>query len=281
MSGYASGVLAIYLINVVIAYAVFLPASAGVINLGSAGFMALGAYCSAYLNATFALPVALTMSIAALLSGVVGFLVAFPILRTRGIYLVLATYAFGEIVSGVLVNLDVVGGAAGYPVNTYIGLGAIAAATLAVIAVVVYLSHTRYGLTIRAVHDDEPAASLFGVNTRLAKVASFAIGAAIGGLAGALYGHHYNYIDVGYFDASLSIYVLLYVLIGGTQTPYGPLVGAAVFSLLPEALRHSDRWRYVIFAAVIIILMSFRPEGLITQALVRRIAFWRRTPARA
>lgn len=281
MSGYESGILAIYLINLVIAYAVFLPASAGVINLGSAGFMAIGAYCSAYLNAAFGLPMAVTIPCAALLSGVVGFLIAFPILRTRGIYLVLATYAFGEIVSGILVNLDIVGGAAGYPVNSYIALGPIAAVTLAVVIALIYLSNTRFGLTMRAVHDDEPVASLLGVNAKLAKVAAFAIGAAIGGLAGALYAHHYNYIDVGYFDAALSIYVLLYVLIGGTQTPYGPIAGAAVFSLLPEVLRQSDRWRYVIFAAIIIIVMAVRPEGLLTHTLIRRAVFWRRSPAGA
>jgi branched-chain amino acid transport system permease protein len=194
---------------------------------------------------------------------------------------VLATYAFGEIVSGILVNLDVVGGAAGYPVNTYIGLNVIAVVTLMVTITVIYLANTRFGLTVRAVHDDEPVASLFGVNVRLAKVAAFAIGAAIGGLAGALYAHHYNYIDVGSFNAALSIYVLLYVLIGGTQTPYGPVVGAAVFSLLPEVLRQSDRWRYVIFAAAIITLMAFRPEGLMTHALIKRVAFWRRASGRA
>jgi branched-chain amino acid transport system permease protein len=281
MSGYASGVLAIYLINLVIAYAVFLPATAGVINLGSAGFMAIGAYCSAYLNAALGLPVGIAIPCAALFAGLVGFLIAFPILRTRGIYLVLATYAFGEIVSGVLVNLDVVGGAAGYPVNANIGLNTITTCTIAVMVLMIYLANTRFGLSARAIHDDESVASLFGVHVRLAKVTAFTVGAAVGGLAGALYAHYYNYIDVGYFGAALSIYVLLYVLIGGTQTPFGPLVGAAVFSLVPEALRQSDRWRYVIFAAVIIILMAVRPEGIMTHTLIGRLAFWRQTPGAA
>jgi len=276
VSGYVTGILAIYLINVIVAYAVFLPAASGTINLGISGFMAIGAYFSAYFNTRYGISTAITVPTAALISGAIGYVMAFPILRTRGVYLVLATFAFAEIVSGVFVNLDFVGGAAGYPVTDYLGLPAIATSAALVMVAVIYLLNTRFGLTMRAMHDDESVAALFGVNVRWAKIVAFAIGAAIGGLAGALYAHHYNYIDIAYFNAVLSIYVLLYVLIGGTQTPYGPLIGAAVFSLLPEMLRQSVQWRYVIFALIIIAVMAFRPEGILTRPLIDRLFAFRR-----
>jgi branched-chain amino acid transport system permease protein len=278
MDGYLAGILAIFAVNVVLAYAVYLPAAAGMLNLGIAGFMAVGAYTSATLDAKAGAPLWVCISVAMVVSAVVGFLVAFPILRTRGVYLVLATFAFGEVVSGVIINLDVIGGATGLPVTTPLGLAPIAIITVvATIAVFAFMS-TRVGMAMRSIHDDEAVAALFGINVRLTKVAAFTLGAGLAGLAGALYAHHYNYIEVGTFDLTLSLYTLLFVLLGGTQTPFGPLAGAAVFSLLPEVLRSSAQWRYVVFAVLIIAVMAWRPEGLITRAWLLRLTR-RRAPA--
>jgi branched-chain amino acid transport system permease protein len=98
----------------------------------------------------------------------------------------------------------------------------------------------------------------------------------VAGLAGALHAHHFSYIEAQHFNVLLSIYIVLYVLLGGTQTIYGPLLGAAVFTLLPEVLRGSAQWRYVIFAALILALMTWRPQGLVTRSLLRRLFEWRR-----
>jgi branched-chain amino acid transport system permease protein len=92
------------------------------------------------------------------------------------------------------------------------------------------------------------------------------------GLAGGLYAHHFSYVEAQYFNPLLSIYVLLFVLIGGTQTAWGPLVGAAFFTLVPELLRVGGSWRYVAFGAIIVAMMIFRPEGMVTRALVARLA---------
>ena len=271
MSGYAEGVAAIFALNVLLAYAVYVPAAAGLLNLGVAGFVAIGAYTGGYLDAQWNAPVWATLLGAAIAAAVAGWLVSFAVLRTRGVYLVLATFAFGEIVAGVIINIDAVGGAAGYPVPTFVGLPAIAACTAGVGLLVFYLMSTRLGLVVRSIHDDENVTALFGVNARSVKVLAFTIGAAIAGLAGALYAHHYNFIEVAQFDLTLSIDVLLFVLIGGTQTAWGPIAGAAIFTLLPEALRASVQWRYVIFACLIIFVMAVRPEGLITRAGLARL----------
>jgi len=275
MSGYLAGILATYFINLIIAYAVFLPASAGIINLGVAGFVAIGAYTSAWLSNELGLPVIASIGFSMLVSALIALVVALPILRTRGIYTVLATIAFGEVVIGILINIEAIGGAAGYPVIEFLDLNVVAACALATVLFVVYLMSTRLGLMMRSIHDDEAVAVLFAVNARNVKVIAFTVGAALAGLGGALFAHHYSYVDVSYFATILSIYTLLYVLIGGTQTPYGPIIGAAVFSLLPELFRGADQWRYVFFAVVIIAIMALRPEGILTRSALRSLMFWK------
>jgi branched-chain amino acid transport system permease protein len=271
MSGYAEGVLVLLAINVVFAYGAFLPVAAGQLNLGVAGFAAIGGYVSAYLSNKIAMPVLLTIPLGGVAAGVVALAVAVPVLRTRGIYLALATFALGEIVRATILNLEVVGGAAGYPVIAYIGLPVIAGFTFAIVVLVSLLFATRFGIAITAVHDDERVADLMGLDVRAFQIAAFVLGSMIAGVGGALYAHHYNYIEAQYFNVSLSISIVLYVLFGGTQSVVGPLIGAVVFTLLPELLRGSAQWRYVIFAAIVIVVMVLRPQGVVTAPQVRRL----------
>jgi len=271
MSGYLESVLVLLAINTILAYAAFLPMVAGQLNLGVAAFVAIGAYSGGYLSQTFGMhPVAAALA-AMLVSAVIGWLVAFPILRTRGIYLALATFALNQVVQGAILNMNVVGGASGYPVPAHIGFGVVAAFAVAVVVLVVLLFHTRFGISVTAVRDDESAADLMGLSVRGLQSAAFTAGAALAGVAGALYAHHFNYIEAQNYGALFSIYIVLYVLLGGTQTVFGPLLGAAVFTLLPEMLRGSAAWRYVIFACLIIAIMALRPQGVVTGQLLRRL----------
>ena len=124
---------------------------------------------------------------------------------------------------------------------------------------------TRFGIAITAVHDDERVADLMGLDVRAFQVAAFTLGSVIAGIGGGLYAHHFSYIEAQYFSISLSrSSIVLYVLFGGTQSVLGPLLGAAVFTLLPELLRGSAHWRYVLFAAIVIVVMVVRPQGLVT-----------------
>ena len=104
MSGYWAGILSILSINIIFAYGIFLPVATGQLNLGGAGFQALGAYAVAYLATTMGLPIAVNIVVAMVVTGGIAFLIAFPILRTRGVYLVLATFAFAEVVAGLILN---------------------------------------------------------------------------------------------------------------------------------------------------------------------------------
>ena len=217
MSGYVEGVLVLLAINIVFAYAAFLPIAAGQLNLGVAGFAAVGGYVSAYLSNNAAISALAAIPLGALAAAIVALAVAMPVLRTRGIYLALATFALGEIVRASILNLEVVGGAAGYPVTAFIRFPVIAAFAAGVVIFVSLLFATRFGIAITAVHDDERVADLMGLNVRAFQVAAFVLGSALAGIGGGLYAHHFNYVEAQYFGISLSISIVLYVLFGGRR----------------------------------------------------------------
>ena len=240
----------------------------------------------------------MTILCGTLFAGLLGWAMAYPMLRTRSVYLVLVTFGFAEVVSGIVLNSDFLGGPTGITVPNFIDWYVPTIAAVCVSACVFYLMSSRFGLDMRACHDDDVVSDLMGVNVRATKVAAFALGAAFAGFSGALYAHAFNFIEVGTFSAMVSTYVLLYVLLGGTQTPWGPIVGAAFFTLLPEAIRtllpllkHSviaifgpivsiappdESWRLVILGVCTVAMMALRPEGLVTSRMVNRLR-WRRS----
>lgn len=271
MSGYWAGILAILSINLIFAYAIFVTAAAGQLNLGGAGFMAIGAYSAGWLSSEAGWPPAASIPAAIGITALVAWLIAFPVLRTRGVYMVLATFAFAQVVSGIVLTTPALGGAMGLVVADHVDLPILLAAAAGTVLLVSYLMATRLGLTMRALHDDELVATLMGVPARAVQVSAFAIAGALAGLAGGLYAHHFSFVEAQYFSPLLSIYVLLFVLIGGTQTAWGPLVGASFFTLVPEFLRLGGSWRYVVFGVLIVAMMILRPEGIVTRTMLARL----------
>ncbi|MCE2879820.1 MAG: branched-chain amino acid ABC transporter permease [Comamonadaceae bacterium] len=257
MSGYLSGLLAMLAVNVIVAYSVFVPGSAGLLNLGAAGFVLVGAYTAGALTSLFEVPLALAVILGSAMAGLVAFLIAFPILRTRGIYMVLATFAFAEVVAGVLLNIPALGGAAGLSVMAYAGLPVVIPCAIGTVAFVAWLMRTRFGLSVRAIHDDESVAHLFGVHLRMTQVIALTIGGAIGGLGGGLLIHQFNFIDVQSTGVLFSIYVLLYVLMGAAE--------------LDPSLKFLEGGRYIFFGVAVVIIMMLRPQGVITRTLIERL----------
>lgn len=269
MSGYEIGVLVFLCFNVIAAYSVWLPMACGQLNLGIAGFMAIGAYSAAWLTNEYQWPMWAAFAVAGAAATVVALLIAVPVLRTSGIYLAMATFALGQVVVGIFLNMEAVGSAAGYPVSSYLDAKVVIACTLALVAVMIFLSRTRFALYLGAIRKDPVVADLMGVNVRAIRICALAGGALIAGFGGGLYGHHYGFVEAQHFSAMLSIYTVLYVLLGGVNSVWGPLVGALFFTLLPELLRASDQWRYAIFAAFIIIMMAVRPQGIVGGGMLR------------
>lgn len=272
MSGYLEAILVLLAINVILAYSASLPLSTGSLNLGIAGFMAIGAYVSAFLSNELLITLWVAIPAGGLFAAVIAVAIGLPMLRTHGIYLALATFSLGEVIKAVFLNLDIVGGASGYPVDAYIESSTVWAIAIAVIIFMFLLSQTRFFLYLTAIKNDSMVADLFGLNVKGLQLTALALGAFLAGIAGGVYGHHFSYIEAQHFSALLNIYIVLFVILGGVQTVYGPLIGALYFTFVPEVLRFSDEWRFAIFAAFIILFMAWRSEGIITASNTRSIS---------
>lgn len=283
----------------ILGLSLYLPLMAGQLSLASPGFYALGGYVAAVLStqvfqvADGPYPVAyvlIEMLLAGLLSGLLAVLVGIPALRLRGIYLALATIAFVEILRVLSLNLTITGGAVGIfnipqPFQARIGYLWLAGPLLILSMLFVYrLEQIRAGRAFIALREDELAADAMGINPTSNKVLSFTLGAVLAGLVGAISAHFLNTWNArqGTFDASITY--LAFVLIGGSRTFVGPVVGGMALTALPELLRALagvgwlPTWlakfltdgRLIIFGLLIALGSLFFPQGLITPDLLRR-----------
>ncbi|MDM9379364.1 branched-chain amino acid ABC transporter permease [Chlorogloeopsis sp. ULAP01] len=277
----------------------YLPLMAGQLSLASPGFYALGGYIAAILSTKaftstsdlFPIPLLLLeMLIAGVVSGLLGVLVGVPALRLRGIYLAIATIAFVEVLRVISLNLEITGGAVGIfaipqPFQTPIEYLWIALPLLIISMVLIYrLERIRAGRAFTAIREDELAASAMGINSTYYKVLAFTLGAILAGVVGAISAHFLNTWNArqGTFDASI-IY-LTFVLIGGSRTFLGAVLGGMLFTALPEVLRSiADTgglpdWlaqflrdgRLIIFGLLIVLGTIFFPQGLVTPDIFKK-----------
>ena len=259
-------------INVILALSLYFPLSAGQLSLGQGGFMAIGAYLASWLTATLGWPWPLAFAAAAAAAGLVGALVGLPALRVRGIYLVLLTMAFGEIVRVFFLNFGPTGAAQGFrgmPFVTTLPLVAVLAVAVAILAARTAVS--RMGRAFAAINRDELAAEVMGIDVTRAKLASFTVGAVVAGLAGALWAHYVQFIEPEEFGFARSVMPFTFVVVGGLQTFWGSLVGAAVLTLLPEWLRFLKEWRLALYGVAMLAVMIVRPQGLVDHRLVEAV----------
>jgi branched-chain amino acid transport system permease protein len=254
----------------------------GQFSLGHAGFMAVGAYTSAWITThlapriwpalagtnasagTVALFVA-ALFCGGLLAAAAGLLVGIPSLRLKGDYLAIVTLGFGEIIRVILNNLDAVGaqrGLAGIPsYTTLFWTFSLAAVTVYVVTTLV---HSTYGRGFIAVHDDEIAAEAMGINTTRYKVTAFVFGAFFAGIAGGLYGHFKQFLVPEGFNFMRSIEIVVMVILGGMGNTIGVIIAAVLLTVLPEALRPVAEFRMILYSLLIIVIMLARPHGLFT-----------------
>jgi branched-chain amino acid transport system permease protein len=269
LGGYWESVSIFLGINVLLAISLYVPLSAGLISLGQGGFMAIGAYLSAAMTKA-GIPFILALSAGGFVAAFVGLVVGIPALRIRGIYLMILTLGFGEIVKVFFLNFDPTGGAS--------GLGGIPPLTdwrwvliicLLAFGIVWRLRFSRLGRAMIAVHQDDVAAEAMGISLVHVKLTAFFIGAFLAGIAGGLYAHEALFIDPTQFGFSRSALIFLYVVLGGPANPLGPVLGTAVITLLPEFLRFAQDWRMTIFGTLLVIFAIWRPDGLIGAARSR------------
>ncbi len=261
---YTQSILIFMGINVILALSLYLPVSAGLLSLGQGGFMAIGAYASAYLTVTHEWNFALALIAGSLLSGLVGVAVGFPALRIKGVYLIILTMGFGEIVRVFFLNFERTGAASGLGgIPPHTTLPVLAAVVAVLLAGFWQLRRSRMGRAIAAVREDELAAEIIGINLTRVKIAVFALGGALAGLAGGFYAHYASFIDPAQFGFHRSAEVFIMVLLGGMGNFIGATVGAVVVTLLPELLRGLQDWRMTFFGTLLVVMMIVRPWGLV------------------
>lgn len=281
LNPYHMQILSLVCINIVLAVSLnLINGFTGQFSLGHAGFMAVGAYVSAFLSRNVVNPMSLpgiewldflvriglfllVILAGAVAAAILGFLVGLPTLRLRGDYLAIATLGLGEIIRIILINLDVVGGARGYAVPKYTNFTWAFVLMVFAVLIIANLINSTHGRAFISVREDEIAAEAMGINTTRYKVLAFSIGAFFAGLSGALFAHLFVYISPQIFDFLRSIDILVMVVLGGLGSITGSITAAVFVTLVTEMLRQFVELRVIIFSLILIIVMLIRPQGLL------------------
>lgn len=264
-------------INIILAVSLnLINGFTGQLSLGHAGFMAVGAYTSVIMTTYLNLPLIVGILAACLAAALAGFIIGVPTLRLRGDYLAIATLGFGEIIRVVLQNIDYVGGPAGImgisKLSTWPWLFG---AVVLTIVVIVNMVNSSYGRAIISVREDEIASELMGVNTTKYKVLAFVVGALFAGLAGALYAHYFYIIKPETFNFLKSFDILVMVVLGGLGSTTGAVIAAIFITVLTAALQSFPAIRMILYALILIIVMIYRPQGLMGNREIGRRTFGR------
>ena len=260
---------------------------AGQFSIGHAGFMAVGGYTATYVTvyhgealarlagstvidpvgSSIAMVVSLTAG--AVAAAIAGLAVGVPSLRLKGDYLAIVTLGFGEIIRVIILNIPAVGGATGFtdaiPITNFFWIFAMAVMTIVIVR---NIAASTFGRALATIRGDEIAAEAMGVNTTRYKVLAFVISAALAGVAGGLSGQLFaNPLNPQNLNFVKSIEIVVMIVLGGIGSTTGAVVGATILTILPEALRTFDQQfpglRMVIYALLLVLLMIFRPQGLL------------------
>lgn len=254
-------------INIILAVSLNLVTGfTGQFSLGHAGFMSIGAYAGALINMEMKSTTGFLIGIiaGAVAAAIVGIVVGIPTLRLKGDYLAIATLGMAEIIRVVFLNMDITNGAAGLNgiprFTNWLWLFVFTALTIILINNFVKSSQGRACISIR---EDEIAAESMGINTTRYKVMAFAMGAFFAGIAGALYSSYFYFINPSMFGFQKSIDILVIVVFGGMGSITGSVIAAMLLAVVTTLLQSFSELRMIIYALLLIVIMIFRPQGLL------------------
>jgi ABC-type branched-subunit amino acid transport system permease subunit len=274
---------------------------AGVVNFAGAAFLGIGCYTAAVVTRYTDLPTILTAPLGGLAAALIGSILILPVLRTRGHYAALITIAFGILFKTFLEVNDALGGPQGMQVKPIVLLGwnvgrplrvwdftasfyfnyLMLALVLLVICFVLVrrLERSWIGLSLDAIRLDEVASACYGLAVARWKVFAFMLGNFLAGCAGALYGHVLGFIAPNNFTFADSLVLVSIVLLGGIGNVWGVTVAAAFVVILPEKLQIIQEYRFALYAVLVILILLFRPEGLLPRPLREYLPGWKaKTP---
>ena len=252
-------------INVILASSLnMINGFTGQFSIGHAGFLAVGAYAGAVMTVKlgFTFPVALVAG--TLAAGFLGFLIGLPTLRLDGDYLAIATLGLGEIIRICILNIDYIGGASGL-----MGIPRLTTFTITfwlMIGVLFFIKNFKnsaHGRACLAIRENEIAADTMGIDTTKYKVMAFTLGAAFAGTAGVLFSHYFFIAHPASFTFLRAFDSLTMVVLGGLGSLTGSVVGAILLTFISAALADFPEWRMIIYSLAMIILMLYRPQGLL------------------
>jgi branched-chain amino acid transport system permease protein len=261
-------------INALLALSLFFTLSAGQLSLANAAFMGIGAYTAALLTVKADAPFLLALAGGALLPAIVAVPLGLPILRLRGVFLAIATIAFGEVARIVALNLEITGGAlglSGIPAKTE--LWQIALALVGVLFLLWRVRDSKMGKAFVAIREDESAARTMGIDTVYYKLVAFVLGAAVAGLAGGLAAHFLFFISPNDYGFARAVDILVYAIVGGVASFVGPVFGAWLITVIPEFIRNVRPFgvqpgpaALFVNGAILLLVMLFMPNGLVSLA---------------
>lgn len=282
IDAYTAQIFTLAGINAILAISVnIISGITGQLSLGQAGFMAIGAYSSILLTQALHFPLPLSVLAAGGIAAFAGFLIGFPTLKLTGDYLAIVTLGFGEIIRVILINMkDLTGGPNGKRFITALlaspGLSWIVVIGTLVLIVILLQNFLRstYGRAILSVREDEIAADSNGINVFKYKMIGFVIASFVAGIGGALYAPFIGFVkpDMGSFVKSIDY--LIYVVLGGMGSITGSILAAFVLTYLQEFLRFLKDFRLVIYPVILILVMLFRPQGLLGMTEFSFIGLW-------
>ncbi len=264
-------VLVLMGINILMGWSFYVILLSGQFSFGNAGFMALGAYSSGVATVKLGLPYAAGLVIALVVGAMAGWLVGLPALRIRGVYLALATIGFGFLVEDLFINLEYTGAQVGFYGMQGTSLPIVYATVAVVGLLLLRLQSSRLAKSLQAVRENQVVASTLGLDTTYLRLLSFVAGASLASLAGSLYAHYVFFISPELFGFFQSVWPAFYLAIGGATTVIGPVLGAAVVTLVPEYFQPLKEWRLLAFGITVMVLIALRPQGLYTREMERGI----------
>lgn len=287
INAYTAYVITLAGINAIMAISVNVVSGiTGQLTLGQCAFEAVGAYMTMILAQDVGIPLPVAMLIAPLVAAFLGFLIGFPTLKLEGDYLAIVTLAFGEIIRVVLVNLKgITGGPNGKSfkfsfLRDSLDWGASLSYLViigALVLIIVFLQNflrSSYGRAIMAVREDEIAANSNGVSVFKYKMIGFVAGAFIGGIGGALYAPFIGLIKPELASFNNSINALIFVVLGGMGSITGSVIAAFVLTYMQEFLRFMQNYRLLLYPVILILVMLFRPQGLLGMKELSFIKCW-------
>ena len=250
----------------------------GQFSIGHAGFMAVGAYVSAIMTVNFDMTFILAIIGGFISAAFLGFLIGIPTLRLSGDYLAIATLGLGEIIRVCILNISYVGGASGFmniPRLTSFPW-AFVMMTFTVF-VIKNIANSAMGRACVAIRENEIAAETMGIDTTKYKVLAFTVGAGFAGLGGALFSHCYYIAHPNSFTFIKSFDILTMVVLGGLGSLSGSIIGAVLLTIITALLNEVPEWRMIIYSVTLIVLMLFRPQGLLgnKELSVKMLSFFK------